>query len=885
MKIYIVYYVITTRIGVGIISEYGLKIKNIEASTLFEYNIGVRDHYEYKDAMFSNSLFKDFLMDNGLKVWNEESTRDIICLEFNFGSRSYLQEMEHLSKIANSAQKEYKKAIIKNDKYLIEKSRNKIEKISELLIAARKNKNKYKPLSKEELRKKIYNEGIDVEYISKKRNGEIRKREIIHYKMLYRSTGKAKKGSCMFIRDKLYKKALNYLYMGIKLPKENPMIVEISAYAPLISSGIVGKVKINPKNILILKDIDRYFKTNVISVEIDNNQNCIAKHLNDYSLKNTLFDGQALIDSSIFPSWGNGYILLREHFCKMAAFNTNIQQFFKDYFGDSYYNAKVTDMFGNEHYARDIELITTDNAMKWLKFDISYDYWCKKVYENNCMFGVVKTAHESKLGQYQKMSYQMVNSLSLDIMENVVKESVDYVDRLKIDDDFFLQYLKYNQNFSNDYNVLVTLCEHNPNFIRSSYFRARRKKIIEVYVLKLKSGEIMQNAENLTVVGSPYAMLLYAATGDENSVDDDNTFYCEEDSIQCYTERFNSNEYLAFFRSPFNSKNNLMYLHNMYSKNIEKYFNLGKQCIAINMNGTDAQDRSNGMDMDSDFGYTTNQKDIVAHAKMCYKKYPTIVNNIPKDKNVYSNTMDDYAKIDNNLAKSQTDIGESSNLAQIAQTYDCTFQDTKYSDYVCILSVIAQVAIDNAKRKFDVTIDKEIKRIKDDMNIRLNKYPKFWKIIKHGFKKSNINNTLQCPMNYLCDLELNNFRNKSSTLTMDKFFIKHNLEKDRRRCKKVEELISKYSFELYNYNTNNTEDFLLLRSDFDVLIQDIKKVYISSSYVGLISYLIDRAFVISPDMQRNVTRIKSNIGANKSLLLKILYDVNSVSFLKCFKKE
>lgn len=869
-----------------IISEYGLKIKNIEASTLFEYNIGVRDHYEYKDAMFSNSLFKDFLIDNGLKVWNDESTRDIICLEFNFGSRSYLQEMEHLSKIANSAQKEHRKAIIKNDKYLIEKSRNKIEKISELLIAARKNKTKYEPLSKEELRTKIYSEGINVEYISKKRNGEIRKRESIHYKMLYRSTGKAKKGSCMFIRDKLYKKALNYLYMGIKLPKENPMIVEISAYAPLVSSGIVGKIKINPKNILILKDVDRYFKTNVISVEIDNNHHCIAKHLNDYSLKNTLFDGQALIDSGIFPSWGNGYILLRQHFCKMAAFNTNIQQFFKDYFGDNYYNAKVVDMFGNEHYARDIELITTDNAMKWLKFDISYDYWCKKVYENNCMFGVVKTAHESKLGQYQKMSYQMVNSLSLDIMEDVVKESVDYVDRLKIDDDFFLQYLKDNQNFSNDYNVLIALCEHNPDFIRSSYFRARRKKIIEVYVLKLKSGEIMQNAENLTVVGSPYAMLLYAATGDETSVDDDNTFYCEDDSIQCYTERFNSNEYLAFFRSPFNSKNNLMYLHNMYSKNIEKYFNLGKQCIAINMNGTDAQDRSNGMDMDSDFGYTTNQRDIVEHAKTCYKNYPTIVNNIPKDKNVYSNTMDDYAKIDNNLAKSQTDIGESSNLAQIAQTYDCTFQDTKkYSDYVCILSVIAQVAIDNAKRKFDVAIDNEIKRIKDDMNIKLNKYPKFWKVIKHGFKKTNINTELKCPMNYLCDLELNNFRNKSSTLSMDKFFIKHNLEKDRRQCKKVEDLISKYSFELYNYNTNNTEDFLLLRSDFDVLIQDIKKVYISSSYVGLISYLIDRAFVISPDMQRNVTRLKSNIGANKSLLLKILYDINKVSFLKCFKKE
>ena len=65
------------------------------------------------------------------------------------------------------------------------------------------------------------------------------------------------------------------------------------------------------------------------------------------------------------------------------------------------------------------------------------------------------------------------------------------------------------------------------------------------------------------------------------------------------------------------------------------------------------------------------------------------MNNIPKEQNVYKNTMDDYAKIDNGLAKSQTDIGESSNLAQIAQTYACNFADEKYQDYVCILSILA----------------------------------------------------------------------------------------------------------------------------------------------------------------------------------------------------
>ena len=580
------------------ISEYGIKIKNIEASTLYEYNIGVRDHYEYKDAMFVNSLFKDFLVENGLKIYKDESTRDLICLEFNFGSRSYLNELKHLRKIAGKSSIEYKKVKVKGDKHLIPKIYDKRKKISQLLKTAHDNKKLYNKLSKEELRTLFYNNGVDVEYITRNKNGEIKKRETIHYKMLYRSTGKAKKGSCMFIRDKLYKKALNFLYMGIKLPKTNAPIVEISAYAPLISSGIVGKVKINPKNILILKDVDRYFKTNVVSVGIDEKKRCITEHIDNYELKNTMFDGQALIDSSIFPSWGNGYILLRHHFCKMAAFNTNIQKFFMDYFGDDYYTATVKDMFGNEHYVKDIELITTDNAMKWLKFPITYDYWCNKVYENGCQFGIVKTAHESKLGDVQKMSYQMVNSLDENTMDKVVKKSVDYVNLLKKDNNEFLLFLRKNSNFSNDYDFLVDICEHNPEFVRSSYFRTRKYKIIENYILNIKNGELIQNADNLTIVGSPYAMLLYAASGNPDDVDNDTTFSTEDGTIQCYTERFEDGEYLAFFRSPFNSKNNLLYFHNHYSDIMKKYFVFEKNIIAVNMNGTDTQDRGNGLDQD-----------------------------------------------------------------------------------------------------------------------------------------------------------------------------------------------------------------------------------------------------------------------------------------------
>ena len=865
-------------------SEFGLKIKNIEAATLYEYNKGLRDHYEYKDAMFVNSLFKDFMCANKLKVWNNESTRDLICIEFNFGTRSYDDEIKHIRKIAKNARLEYKKAVSSGSAKLIEIQKNKKKKIMDLYNFAVIHKTEYFSLSADEIRKEFYQKGVNVEYVTRRKNGEIIKTEIIHYKMLYRSTGKAKKGTCMFIRDKLYDKAINYLRMGIRLPKHNADIVGISAYSSLVCSGIIGKVKINPKNILILKDIDRYFNTKVISVETDENKHCIAKLIENYQLKNTMFDGQALIDSSIFPVWGQGYILLRHHFCKMAAFSSNIQLFFRDYFGDQYYTVTVKDMWGNEHYVKDIELITTDNAMKWLKYNISYEYWCNKVYENDCMFGVVKTAHPSKLGNVQKMSYQMVNSLDTNIMKNVCQKSIEYINRLKVDDEFFLEYLKKNINFSNDYEVLIALCEQNKDFIRSSYFRERKRAIIMTYILNFKSGKVIQNADNLVIVGSPYAMLLYGATGDPDIVNSDDTFSVEDTATQCYTTRFDNDEYLAEFRSPFNGKYNLGYLHNVHDERFKKYFGFCDQIIAINMNGTDFQDKNNGSDQDSDSIYTTNQFDIVEHARRCQELYPTIVNNIPKDSNVYDNIMEDFAKLDNKLAASQLDIGESSNLAQLAQTYDCTFEDQKYKDYVCILSVLAQIAIDSAKRLFDVDVGAEIKRIKKDMNVKENKYPAFWKIIHRDFKEKNINYELSCPMNYLYNLKLDQFRSNQSTIPIKYFIVNQPLDIDKRICKRTEKLITDFSMKNYQSGIES-EDFLLLKTDFYQLIESIRTSSISKNYKGFMFWLLNRTFSVSPRLKANQYNIRSTIKKNRSIMIKTLYCVNKKVFMECFTEN
>ena len=847
------------------LSKYGLKIKNFSCGVLYEYNLGVREHLSYTNAMFTNSLLSYYLVENGLRVSKDGRTRDIIGINFDFGAKSYA---ETLKRVEHSIEMEESQ---NNDP-------DRLAKLHDLKERVELNKDLYQKKSKEAIREEFYRNGVDVTYTTTNKQGEVVKAEKIHYRMLYRSTGKAKAGSCMFISDRLYKKAHNFLYMGIKLPKNNAPIVEASAYVSLVASSVVDRICINPKNILILEDVDSFFRTNVVSVETNQNKECFAKTIKDYQVKNTLFDGQALIDKSIFPSWGNGYILLRHHMCKTAAFKTDIKAFFKDYFGEEYNQATVVDMFGNEHYAKDIQMITTDNAMKWLKFDISYEYWCERVNMNGNMFGIVKTAHKSKFGEVQRMSYQMINSLDVGIMKNVSKVSREYIMSLKSNDAVFLQYLRDNTNFANDFDVLVALCEQNPDFIRCDYFIERRRKIIKGYIHKFKTGKVIQEGDNLVMVGSPYAMLLHAVGED---VGKDDTLKGRNDAIECYTKRFPPNLQLAGFRNPHNGKNNILSLYNVDSEKLNKYFDIGQQCVAVNCIHTDLQDRANGCDFDSDSIYCTNQVDIAQYAKYCYKHYPTIVNNIPKEKNCYTNSMADYALIDNNLSHSQLAIGESSNLAQLALTYTYNYDDQKYKDYVCILSVLAQVSIDSAKRRYDIDIANEIRRIKRDMNIQEYGYPKFWLNIRSGFNKDKINYDLSCPMNELSNVRFKGVSVRKGILPISYFLNKYEIKGSRRGSRKVEKIIEKYSLELLASQFSDEDEYLLLRSDFDDMIEDIKRVHISKQYLSLMSWLIQRAFLLTPQAYNS----HSQTHRNKSILLKTLYEVNPSCLLQVFSKN
>lgn len=924
-------------------------------------NLGVRDYFTYTNAMLNNSLFSQFLKKNGLDIHvpkkkpskpttstikddeqsatnkesssdnKKESTRDLICLDFDFGSRSYKDEKKRLEDLKNES----------DDEEFNDKISKRIERVD-------KKHKRYNEKTREDIRTQFYQRGVSIEYKTKDKNEKIKSSVKIHYKMLFRTSAKAKLGQVIFINEKLYDKAYDWITMGLgnKMPKNNAKIVELSAYAPLTTSTIVGTMNIPVEDILILEDQDSFYRTAAKIVKAEEyyddsgrlKKKCIVSD-EETSIKNTLWDGMGLIESSILPEWVNGMALLRNHFFKMDGFRSNIQLFFQDWCNDHGYDYdtyQVQDMFGRWHKLKDIKVITTDNAIKWKKFvnimggtlELAYDYWCEKIRADNDTWGIVKTDHESKLGDYQQLSYQMINTLpcNREDVENIAMSSKLYIELLKTDNDVFEEFLRKFANEINHYEMLADLYKHNHNIAQSDWFRNEKKKIIHEHVYKLRKGKIWVEGDNLTACGNPYALLLYSV-GDNFECDP--TFSQESDTIQCFTTRFTDGEYLAAFRNPHNSPNNICYLHNVYSDEMWRYFAFSPNIIAINCIRTDIQCRANGMDFDSDFLLVTNQPDMVRNAKQSYKDFPTIVNALQESGVTYKNTLAEYARMDNKFSKSRIGIGYSSNLAQLAMTYYWTElrqevpnkeKTRELYDNFIILSVLAQVIIDGCKREYEIDGMEEIGRIsrlpcmditKDDPDNGITfkcDFPEFMrytreiKCTKNGKElpidditasrnklKNRINSDLICPMNWLEDyLDKIRISSRSSAIPIINFFIKKegaasnkNLAAMRKAVEEFDKGIRKKIAEGFKSEEDKEEFIQSTIEKSAEIVDNLSKITIVNNTT--INRLIETSLGIDK-VNNNKNCYKSGTKYARKML-NLLYKMNPTKFLSNFTCE
>lgn len=902
--------------------ENGIKIMNLEGSDILKNNLEGLYIKKIYNGVFTDSLLSNKLQSMGLKVSRNDTTSDIITVQFSYGytpnksatTKKIIELNESIEVYRNkiSELNKKKKGISKrSDKRPI------LDTIKELKQYIRDTKADIKQLKEESkksnmngdaIREKLYEEGFKLEFYKKDRKTkEYKLDKTIEYQFWFRTPSKSRVGDCMFINKKLYEKITKWQCMGLKLPKdEEAKVVEFNAYMSLTSSNIIDAIELNPSEILVVNDIDSFFETNCALVKTRKNGECYVE-CKKHKIKNTLFDGMMLLDDEFFKEKynSNSFMLLRQHFFKACGFRSFIKNFMIDTFGDEYFTATVKDRYGNNVKVSSIRAITTENAMKWEKFKdlgASFEYWKQKVEEDNCEFGLCKVDHESKFGKLQRMSYQHINTLDIENqseMDALAETTIKHIEEMKDDSDKYIDYLQSTATEFNANDMMVDLYIHNREFIKSSFAKNYKKKDISKYVNTVRGGKLLNNANNLTVVGNPYILLLHAigqVPVDKNNVLDENFIDStlptanegEDQYISVYTTRFKEGEYLAAFRNPHNSPNNIGYHKNFKHDLMKKYFRFNDSIMAVNMIQTEEQDLKNGEDEDSDFNYVTNNPIAVQSAKKSFRKFPCIVNEIEPSPRKYINNMQSLANIDNALAQGKNDIGLSSNVAQLAMSWYWKDRTEELADIVCIMSVLAQCSIDNSKRQYSVNLKEEIDRIRklECMNITttngkgniVKAKPKFWKYVSSRVKEDSLI-WCDCPMNLLQDSldKIKNGSKNKDTIDIVEFLVKIDGKAKYEQINKVEKIVkglddlTKEFYDLVHKGIVDKGDENW-KSKIQLAqrgaVEEIKKIKINQKTM---SVLVKKAF----------TDKKNKKYARK--ILSLLYKTHKETFISVFK--
>ena len=902
------------------IREKEIKIMNLEAGVIVSHINGKREIKEEYNGVFPTSFVSEKLVEMGMKVKGNK-TRDIVNLTFKCGDyNSSVEESEEYKenetlidtiKEENSNLRKMRNACKSKIKY--RKDNNikleEVERLEEVVISLNnqieENNEKIKEikttldnikanatLKKDEVRNKLYNEGFTITYKDGKK---------IDYVRWFRSSSHSKAGKCCFINKKFYSKIRDYQRMGLVFEEGSSIpLVEVMAYEALSSSHLLDFITIPTESVLIIEDkeirSEKPIKVNVVKI-VDGE--CVVEKEERY-IKNKIWDGQVLLDSSLFTGeYKNCSALgLREHFFKAGAFNTNIKEFMMDTFGKDYETATVKDMFGRDIKVKDILMIGTEDTIKWFKIwnymgttkREAMEYWLNNVIKaDGCKFGICKTAHSSKLGDMQQLSYQMINSLPLNKEEVVelCETSADYLRELKQDNNKFMNYLAQTATDTNINQCLIDMVEWNEDIQYTEFFRSQKYSILHSLGKKFKGGKLyLENSDNLTIVGNPYAMLL-GSVGAFEGIDE--TLPIVDKGYSCYTPKYNNGEELCGFRSPHNAPHNICYFINNRNLLMEKYFNFGNTVMAVNSISTDAPSRGSGFDFDTDFMYITNNK-LCVTASIRALDFLTMENEIQQEKKPYNNTFDEMCEIDDKLAQSKGDIGYSSNVAQIllSHYWNCEGEDLKAEiiDDIIKLSVLCQVAIDSSKKIFEIVAKDEIEKIASKEIYKDLKKPYFWTYTENkrkdkktgnkiGTKVSKLDKTIECPMNWVVE--------KMEAVSKEKYPSEHEILKLERFFVEVK---GKVKYEQLDKVINIVTDYRNLEKSKGEL--NFKDEDVMSSYIENRKNVIEqiRKYKISDKtLNRLIQQFAFDREDNKRTTgIYVLYNYNKTQFLSMFKK-
>ncbi|MCR5456941.1 MAG: hypothetical protein K6F14_02570 [Clostridiales bacterium] len=703
----------------------------------------------------------------------------------------------------------------------------------------------------------------------------------IHYVRYKRSAGSSREGHCLFIAEPLYDDMMKWSSCGLNQDSVNDQ-ASWQAYISLTLSGIEKTIHIPKQSILLIKDQVSSFSDKV--VRVTESGNVLDAKYEEAVIENTIWDGEALLDVSVFEENGysdKGMMLLRNRFFKTCAFNTNLQKWFEDNGITKLsqlngFHSKLT------RTIKDIKLVITESSLKYLKFrpeNESLKAWFEKWIDNvfvdkeQSKFGVVKT--DKPTGQMDNRmvltSYQLLNTLELSRNETEIflKSSLDYLHNIQKDPMYLRFYSKLwvKEEYKEDaedissenyrYRLITEIMRMTDNFEGTTFYRDYRNQLCKYYKEQLKHGRILVNGGNHTLFGNGLEFL-HAVIDKKYSADKPLALVDGE----IYTQRFPNGKTLLCARSPHITMGNIFVATNKYVPELEKYFNLGtaNNIVCVNAIQSNLQQRLNGCDYDSDSMLITDNGILCKAASDNFERFMVPVCDIKSGSRIqYSTSPDQISKLD--VLISENRIGEIVNLSQFLNSlfWDMYHNgaskeelDDIYLD-ICKLAVLSGMEIDKAKRLYNVSADSVISKLrvrKDEYKLTHDqKIPEFFAFMTKGeMDKTSPDLKLKTAMSFIYDVVKEDSRkapNKKIIPYTDLFNIECNVcdstGKYSKRLSRILEYVKDSQEEIkelnYIFKNKDRSERIIAKEKADIIFVSCKDI-IEKNADDIIIYLL-----------------------------------------------
>lgn len=390
---------------------------------------------------------------------------------------------------------------------------------------------------------------------------------------------------------------------------------KLEAYRALVCSASTPLSA--PRGVLVVDDCVTHFKSSYILLkdgETDEPEMSIVKD-GDVELVDS--DGFGLMSPSLAQHWGYDLRLdyrpaglcIRNSFCKGMVFAFDFYEFAEDVAG-SY---EVTDIWGEVHDIRSIDLILTASMLKlWDSYGSWDEYW-RNCAKNGYCFSATK-ATPKELDVERRLNYQFIQAIPLtdeqiwELVEPTLTEFSEIMggDYAKVQ--LFLRGMHVTEDTAWTVDTKWTAALMvDERMLDDPYVRNQIKKLVKQRVTEAKFGKIKVHGNFSVISGDPFALCESIWNLPIKGILKAGELYNHYWSV-------NSDGKLAAFRAPMSSAHNIAKLSVNCNWSASHWYQYMDTVSVLNCHDM-VTHMLNGADKDGDLIFLTDNEVIVKNAR------------------------------------------------------------------------------------------------------------------------------------------------------------------------------------------------------------------------------------------------------------------------------